>query len=168
MNNNKQIKETLVNEIIEKIQKSKSVILVNYQGITVEKDTELRKRLRNAGIEYKVYKNTMVSRAAKALEIEGLDPYLEGPVSIAFGYENETGAAKILSDFAKESKKLELKAAYVDGIVYDAEGTVKLASIPSKEVLIGKFLGSIKSPLSNLVYLLNAVAESKGSAPAAE
>ncbi len=161
MNKNKQVKEVKVNEIAEKLGKAKSVVLVTYQGITVEQDTALRKKLRDAGIDYKVYKNTLVARAAKSLNIEGLDPYLEGPVSIAFGYENETLAAKLLSDFAKESKKLELKAAYVDGSVLDAEGVKMLATIPSKEVLIGKFLGSIKSPLSNLVYMLNAVAESK-------
>jgi large subunit ribosomal protein L10 len=161
VNKNKQVKEVKVNEIAEKLGKAKSVVLVTYQGITVEQDTALRKKLRDAGIDYKVYKNTLVARAAKSLNIEGLDPYLEGPVSIAFGYENETLAAKLLSDFAKESKKLELKAAYVDGSVLDAEGVKMLATIPSKEVLIGKFLGSIKSPLSNLVYMLNAVAESK-------
>lgn len=161
MNKNKQVKEVKVNEIAEKLGKAKSVVLVTYQGITVEQDTALRKKLRESGIDYKVYKNTLVSRAAKSLNIEGLDPYLEGPVSIAFGYENETLAAKLLSDFAKESKKLELKAAYVDGSVLDAEGVKMLATIPSKEILIGKFLGSIKSPLSNLVYMLNAVAESK-------
>ena len=161
MNKNKQVKEVKVNEIAEKLGKAKSVVLVSYQGITVEQDTALRKKLRESGIDYKVYKNTLVSRAAKSFNIEGLDPYLEGPVSIAFGYENETLAAKLLSDFAKESKKLELKAAYVDGSVLDAEGVKMLATIPSKEVLIGKFLGSIKSPLSNLVYMLNAVAESK-------
>ncbi|MBW8381466.1 MAG: 50S ribosomal protein L10, partial [Youngiibacter sp.] len=162
MNKNKQVKEVKVNEIAEKLGKAKSVVLVTYQGITVEQDTALRKKLRESGIDYKVYKNTLVARAAKSLNIEGLDPYLEGPVSIAFGYENETLAAKLLSDFAKESKKLELKAAYVDGSVLDADGVKMLATIPSKEILIGKFLGSIKSPLSNLVYMLNAVAESKG------
>jgi large subunit ribosomal protein L10 len=166
VNKNKQVKEVKVNEIAEKLGKAKSVVLVTYQGITVEQDTALRKKLRESGIDYKVYKNTLVARAAKSLNIEGLDPYLEGPVSIAFGYENETLAAKLLSDFAKESKKLELKAAYVDGSVLDADGVKMLATIPSKEILIGKFLGSIKSPLSNLVYMLNAVAESKGAVSA--
>ena len=166
MNKNKQVKEVKVSEIAEKLGKAKSVVIVTYQGITVEQDKDLRKKLRESGIDYKVYKNTLVARAAKSLNIEGLDPYLEGPVSIAFGYENETLAAKLLSDFAKESKKLELKAAYVAGSVLDADGVKMLATIPSKEILIGKFLGSIKSPLSNLVYMLNAVAESKGAVSA--
>ncbi|MBR0576318.1 50S ribosomal protein L10 [Proteiniclasticum sp. BAD-10] len=161
MNNNKQIKAEKVSEIKEKIQKAKSLVLVTYQGINVEQDTELRKTLRNSNVEYRVYKNTMVTRAAQELGIEGLDKYLEGPVSVAFGYEDETTAAKLIAEFAKTAKKLEIKGGYVDGTVYDAELMNQLAKIPSKEVLIAKFLGSIKSPLSNLVYMLNAVAESK-------
>jgi large subunit ribosomal protein L10 len=150
-----------VQEIREKMEKAKSLVLVNYQGINVEQDTELRSTLRKNNVEYKVYKNTMVTRAAQELGIEGLEQYLEGPVSIAFGYDDETTAAKLIADFAKAAKKLEKKGGYVDGKVYDAELMNQLAKIPAKEVLIGKFLGSIKSPLSNLVYMLNAVAESK-------
>lgn len=150
-----------VQEIREKMEKAKSLVLVNYQGINVEQDTELRSTLRKNNVEYKVYKNTMVTRAAQELGIEGLEQYLEGPVSIAFGYDDETTAAKLIADFAKAAKKLEIKGGYVDGKVYDAELMNQLAKIPAKEVLIGKFLGSIKSPLSNLVYMLNAVAESK-------
>ncbi|MBO1264798.1 50S ribosomal protein L10 [Proteiniclasticum sp. SCR006] len=161
MNNNKEIKAQKVNEIKEKMQKAKSLVLVNYQGINVEQDTELRSTLRKNNVEYKVYKNTMVTRAAQELGIEGMEQYLEGPVSMAFGYDDETTAAKLIADFAKASKKLEIKGGYVDGKVYDADLMNQLAKIPSKEVLIAKFLGSIKSPLSNLVYMLNAVAESK-------
>jgi large subunit ribosomal protein L10 len=161
VNNNKQIKAEKVSEIKEKIQKAKSLVLVTYQGINVEQDTELRKTLRNSNVEYRVYKNTMVTRAAQELGIEGLDKYLEGPVSVAFGYDDETTAAKLIAEFAKTAKKLEIKGGYVDGTVYDAELMNQLAKIPAKEVLIAKFLGSIKSPLSNLVYMLNAVAESK-------
>lgn len=161
MNNNKEIKALKVNEIKEKMQKAKSLVLVNYQGINVEQDTALRSTLRKNNVEYKVYKNTMVTRAAQELGIEGMEQYLEGPVSMAFGYDDETTAAKLIADFAKASKKLEIKGGYVDGKVYDAELMNQLATIPSKEVLIAKFLGSIKSPLSNLVYMLNAVAESK-------
>lgn len=156
-----ELKAQKVQEIREKMEKAKSLVLVNYQGINVEQDTELRSTLRKNNVEYKVYKNTMVTRAAQELGIEGLEQYLEGPVSIAFGYDDETTAAKLIADFAKASKKLEIKGGYVDGKVYDAELMNQLAKIPAKEVLIGKFLGSIKSPLSNLVYMLNAVAESK-------
>ena len=161
MNKNRTIKEAKVAEIKEKLQKAQSVILSDYQGLTVEEDTTLRKNLREAGVEYKVYKNTLVTIAAKELGMEGITEFLEGPVSIAFGYEDATAPARILNDFAKDHKKLELKAGIVEGEVYDKEKIEQLASIPSKEVLIAKLLGSITSPLSNLAYLLNAIKEKK-------
>ncbi|GIM30616.1 50S ribosomal protein L10 [Clostridium polyendosporum] len=167
MNKNRQIKEAKVAEIKEKLEKAQAVILASYQGLTVEEDTELRKKLREAGIEYKVYKNTMVTLAAKELGHEGIVPFLEGPVSIAFGYEDATAPARILADFAKTHKKLELKAGIVDGEVFDQDKVQQLASIPSKEVLIAKLLGSFKAPLSNLAYLLNAIKE-KNEAESAE
>ena len=102
-------------------------------------------------------------RQAKELGIEGLVVHLEGPTAVAFGYEDATAPARILNTFAQTHKKLELKAGVVEGIVYDAEGVKVLASIPSKEVLIAKLLGSFKAPLSNLAYLLNAVKEKKES-----
>jgi len=162
-NKNRQLKEAKVAEIKEKLEKAQSVILADYQGLTVEEDTELRKNLREAGVEYKVYKNSLVTLAAKELGHEGIVQYLEGPVSIAIGYEEVTVPARLLNDFAKGHKKLELKAGLVSGEVYDAEQVKQLADIPSKEVLIAKLLGSIKSPLSNLAYLLNAVKEKKES-----
>ncbi|MDQ0149801.1 50S ribosomal protein L10 [Eubacterium multiforme] len=161
MNKNRQLKEAKVAEIKEKLEKSQSVVLTSYQGLTVEEDTQLRKNLREAGIEYRVYKNTLVTLAAKELGLEGMVQYLEGPVSMAFGYEDATAPARILNDFAKDHKKLELKAGVVDGEVYDQAMITKIASIPSKEVLIAKLLGSIKAPLSNLAYLLNAIKEKK-------
>lgn len=161
MNKNRELKQAKVVEIREKLEKAKGVVLSNYQGLTVEEDTQLRKNLREAGVEYKVYKNTLVTLAAKELGLEGVSEYLEGPVSIAFGYDDATVAARVLNDFAKDHKKLELKAGIVEGEVYDQEQITKIASIPSKEVLIAKLLGSIKSPLSNLAYLLNAIKEKK-------
>ena len=161
MNKNRTIKEAKVAEIKEKLEKAQSVILADYQGLTVEEDTQLRRNLREAGVEYKVYKNTLVTIAAKELNLEGICEYLEGPVSIAFGYEDATAPARILNDFAKDHKKLELKAGIVEGEIFDKEKVEQLASIPSKEVLIAKLLGSIKSPLSNLAYLLNAIKEKK-------
>ncbi|MCM8712075.1 50S ribosomal protein L10 [Clostridium sp. SYSU_GA19001] len=146
------------------MQKAQGMVFAKYQGLTVEEDTELRKKLREAGIEYKVYKNTLTTLAARELGLEGIVPYLEGPVSVAFGYEDATAPARILNDFAKTHKKLELKAGIVEGDVYDAKGVEKLASIPSREVLIAQLLGSFKAPLSNLAYLLNAIAEKQGSA----
>lgn len=161
MNKNREIKEAKVAEIKEKLEKAQTVVLASYQGLTVEEDTQLRKNLREAGIEYKVYKNTLVTRAAKELGIEGIAEYLNGPVSMAFGYEDVTAPARILNDFAKDHKKLELKAGLVEGEIYDKAKLEQLASIPSKEVLIAKLLGSIKSPLSNFAYLLSAIKDKK-------
>ena len=152
---NRQIKEAKVAEIKEKLEKAQGVVLASYQG--------LRKSLREAGVEYKVYKNTLVTLAANELGLGDLVQYLEGPVSIAFGYEDATAPARVLHNFGKDHKKLELKAGIVDGIVYDKAGVEKLATIPSKEVLIAKLLGSFKAPLSNLAYLLNAIKEKKES-----
>ena len=161
MNKNRQMKEAKVAEIKEKLEKSQSVILASYQGLTVEEDTQLRKNLREAGVEYKVYKNTLVTLAAKELGLEAISEYLEGPVSIAFGYEDATAPARILNDFAKDHKKLELKAGIVEGQIFDKEKVSQLATIPSKEVLIAKLLGSMKAPLSNLAYLLSAIKDQK-------
>ena len=161
INKNRQLKEAKVAEIKEKLEKAQAVVLAKYQGLTVEEDTLLRKNLREAGIEYKVYKNTLVTLAVKELGIEGFDEYLEGPVSIAFGYDDVTAPARILNDFAKDHKALELKAGIVDGELYDAAKIQQLATIPSKEVLIAKLLGSIKAPLSNLAYLLSAIKDQK-------
>lgn len=163
MNKNRQIKEAKVLEIREKLEKAQAVVLASYQGLTVEEDTALRKSLREAGVEYKVYKNSLVTLAAKELGMDGIAEYLEGPVSIAFGYEDATAPARVLHTFAKDHKKLELKAGIVDGVVYNKAEVEKLATIPSKEVLIAKLLGSFKAPLSNLAYLLNAIKEKKES-----
>ena len=161
MNNNRTLKEAKVAEIKEKLQKATSVVINKYQGLTVEEDTLLRKNLREAGVEYKVYKNTLVTIAAKELGLEGIVEYLEGPVSIAFGYEDVTVAARVLNDFAKDHKNLELKAGIVEGELYDEAKIKQLATIPSKEVLIAKLLGSIKSPISSFARVINAIAESK-------
>ncbi|MDU4850000.1 MULTISPECIES: 50S ribosomal protein L10 [Clostridium] len=163
MNKNRQLKEAKVAEIKEKLEKAQAVVLAKYQGLTVEEDTLLRKNLREAGIEYKVYKNTLVNLAVKELGIEGFDEYLEGPVSIAFGYDDVTAPARILNDFAKDHKALELKAGIVDGELYDAAKIQQLATIPSKEVLIAKLLGSIKSPISSFARVISAIADSKGT-----
>ena len=163
INKNRQLKEAKVAEIKEKLEKAQAVVLAKYQGLTVEEDTLLRKNLREAGIEYKVYNNTLVTLAVKELGIEGFDEYLEGPVSIAFGYDDVTAPARILNDFAKDHKALELKAGIVDGELYDAAKIQQLATIPSKEVLIAKLLGSIKSPISSFARVISAIADSKGT-----
>lgn len=156
---NRQVKEVKVAEIKEKLEKSKGAVFSHYQGLTVEEDTLLRKNLRDAGIEYKVYKNTLTALAAKELGLDGISTFLEGPTSVALGYEDPTAPARVLNEFAKTHKKFELKAAIVEGQVYDTEKTIVLASIPSKDVLISKLLGSLKAPLSKFVYLVNAISE---------
>lgn len=164
VNKNRVVKEAKVAEIKEKLEKAQGVVLADYQGLTVEEDTELRKKLREAGVEYKVYKNTMVTLAAKEVGLEGVLTYLEGPVSMAFSYDDATVAARVVNDFAKDHKKLELKAGIVEKQVYGSEEIKAIAAIPSREVLIAQLLGSFKAPLSNLAYLLNAISESKENA----
>lgn len=165
---NRQLKESKVQEIREKLEKAEAVVLSTYQGLNVEEDTELRKKLREAGVEYKVYKNTLVALAAKELGMGGIETYLEGPVSVAIGYDDSTAPARILNEFAKTHKKLELKAGIIQGEVFDQAQIQELATIPPKDVLIAKLLGSFKAPLSNLAYLLNAIAEKNASAETAE
>ena len=163
MNENLQQKQQVVAEIKDKFSRAKSLVFVEYAGTTVSQVTALRSNIRKANAEYKVYKNSLVTRAANELGLGDVVQYLEGPVSIAFGYEDATAPARVLNNFAKDHKKLELKAGIVDGIVYDKAGVEKLATIPSKEVLIAKLLGSFKAPLSNFAYLINAIKDKKES-----
>lgn len=164
MSKNREVKEAKVQEIKEKMEKAQGIVLASYQGLSVEEDTELRRKLRAEGVEYKVYKNTLTTLAAKELGYEGINDLLVGPVSIAFSYNDPTAPARVLNAFAKDHNKLSLKGAIVQGEIYDEAKVKVLASIPPKEVLIAKLLGSIKSPLSNLAYLLNAIKENKENA----
>lgn len=148
----------VVSEITEKLQKSSSAIVVNYKGLTVEEVTELRTKFREAGVEYKVYKNTLVRRAAKEVGIEQFnDELLVGTNAIAFGYEDPVAPARIVSDFIKTHPKMELKMGVVEGEFYDQNQIVELSNIPSREALIAKLLGSLKAPVSNFAYLLDAM-----------
>jgi large subunit ribosomal protein L10 len=160
-----QAKEAKVNELIEKFGKAQAVILTSYIGITVEEDTELRKKLREAGVEYKVIKNSMTSRATKALGFD-VDEYLAGPVAIAVSYDDATAPARILAEFGEKHKAIDLKAGIVQGQVFDTAKVKELSKVPPREVLIAKFLGSIKSPISNLAYVLDAIRKSKEEASA--
>ena len=155
-------KKVIVDEIKQKLEKASSVVVVNARGLTVEQDTALRKSLREAGVDYKVYKNTMVRFAIKDTHFEGLEPYLEGPSTFAFSYEDATAAAAILSKTAKDIKVLEFKAGVVEGITYDAEGMKAIAEIPSREVLLSKLLGSFKSPISSFARVIKQIAEKDG------
>lgn len=159
-----ELKQPIVQEISEHVKDAQSVVIVDYRGLTVAEDTELRKQLREAGITYKVYKNTLMNFAFKDTEFESLAPVLEGPSAIAISTTDATAPARVLSKFAKNAPALEIKAGVVEGTFYDADGMKAIAAVPSREELLSKFLGSIQSPISNLARVLNQIAESKGGA----
>ena len=167
-----ELKQPIVEEISASIKDAQSVVLVDYRGLTVEQDTRLRKQMREAGITYKVYKNTMMNFAFKGTDFEALAPYLEGPSAIAISTEDATAPARVLCNFAKEAAKLEVKGGVVEGVAYDANGIKEIAKIPSREELMSKLLGSIQSPIANFARVMNQLAEKGGAseceAPAAE
>ena len=161
-----ELKQPIVDEISAVIKDAQSVVVVDYRGLTVAEDTQLRKQLREAGVSYKVYKNTLVSRAVEGTEFESLRDSLEGPNAFAVSTEDATAPARVLAEFAKKAPNLEIKAGVVEGTFYDAEGMKAIASVPSREVLLSKLLGSLQSPITNLARVLNQIAE-KGGADAA-
>ena len=161
-----ELKAPVVDEIKGYVAEAKSAVLADYRGLTVEQDTRLCKQLREAGVVYKVYKNTMLHLAFEGTDYAKLDENLEGPTAIAFGIEDETAPARILNDFAKEAEALQFKGAVVDGEYYDEAGIKVLATIPSKEVLISKLLGSLQSPITNFARVVKQIAESQGEAAA--
>ncbi|AZR74709.1 50S ribosomal protein L10 [Anoxybacter fermentans] len=165
-------KKKIVEEIAEKMNTAKSMVITDYRGLNVAEVTELRKKLREAGVEFKVIKNTLTRLAAQKAGIEGLDEILTGPNAIAFGMEDPVSPAKILVDFAKEHEKLEIKAGILDKNVIGPEKVKDLADIPPKEVLLSMVLRGMQGPISglvnvlqgtirNLVYVLSAIKEQK-------
>ena len=159
-------KKQVVADLAEQIKTSASGVVVNYQGITVENDTKLRKALREAGVKYVVMKNTLTGRACEMCGYGDMKQYLNGMTAIAISQDDPIAPAKILKEYADKIESFNILAGYVDGGVIDAAGVNELASIPSKEVLIAKFLGSIKSPLYNFAYALQAVIDKGEEAPA--
>ena len=162
-----ELKQPIVQEISDSIKGAQAVVVVDYRGLTVEQDTQLRKQLREAGIIYKVYKNTLVSRAVEGTEFESLREVLEGPSAFAISADDATAPARIIAEFAKKAPKLEIKAGVVEGTYFDAKGMEAISAIPNREVLLGRLLGSMQSPIANLARVLNQIAE-KGGAPVAE
>lgn len=154
-----ELKQPVVDEIKGYVEGAIAAVLVDYRGLTVVQDTELRKKLREAGVVYKVYKNSMLNFAFKGTEYEALEKHLEGPTAVAFGMDDATAPARILNDLAKTMPNLEFKAGVVDGTYYDQKGIQVIATIPSREVLISKLLGSLQSPIVNLARVLNQIAE---------
>ncbi len=156
-----ELKKPIVEEIKANLEGAATAVVVDYRGLTVEQDTQLRKNLREAGVVYKVYKNTMVNFAIEGTEFEGLKECLEGPTGLAICKEDATAAARVLADFAKNAPALELKGGVVEGTFYDEEGIQVIAKIPSRETLISKFLGSIQSPIANFARVIKQIAEQK-------
>ncbi|SKA64009.1 LSU ribosomal protein L10P [Eubacterium uniforme] len=156
-----EIKKPIVDEIKELLDGAKTAVVVDYRGLTVEQDTNLRRELREAGVVYKVYKNTMINFAIEGTEFADLAQNLEGPTAIAICKEDATAAARVLCKFAKDAEALEVKGGVIDGTYYDAAGVKAISSIPSKEVLLGKLLGSIQSPIANFARVIKQVADSK-------
>ena len=158
-----ELKQPIVQAIADDIKDAQSVVLVDYRGLTVAQDTELRKQLREAGVIYKVCKNTMMKRAFEGTEFAGLEEYLEGPSALVVSKDDATAPARIICKFAKTAEALEVKAGVVEGNVYDAAGINELSKVPSREELLSELLGSLQSPITNLARVLNQIAEQGGA-----
>jgi len=172
-----QRKKEIVKELSEKIANAKSIVFADYRGLTVEQDTQMRKALREAGIEYKVVKNTLVKFALKENGHDGIDEYFNSPTAMALSDSDPVAPAKIISEYAKKFESLEIKTGIVEGKVVDINAIKELADLPSREVLIAKVLGGFNAPISGLVNVLNgnirglvvalnAIAEKKAAANA--
>lgn len=163
-------KQAVVAELTEKIKAAKSGVIVNYQGITVEADTELRTALRKAGVEYKVYKNSITGRACDAAGYGDIKAYLEGMTAIALSNEDEVAPAKIMKEYADKIQTFDIKGGFIDGSVVNADAVKALADVPAKPILVGKMLGTMMSPVSKLAICLQQIIDkqSEGGAPAAE
>ena len=162
-----ELKKPIVEEIAEKVKDAQSVVLVAYSGINVADDTALRKELRESGISYKVYKNTMMNFAFKGTDLEPLCEHLEGPNAIAISKDDATAPARIIAKYAKKVPSLKMIAGVVEGKYYDEKSVAALAAVPSREELLGKLLGSIQSPISNLARVLDQIAQAQGGGAAA-
>ena len=154
-----ELKQPIVDGIKASLEGAQGVVVVDYRGLTVEQDTQLRKQLREAGVVYKVYKNTLVKRVVAGTEFESIADTLEGTNAIAFSKTDATAPARILANFAKTANALELKCGVVEGTFYDAAGIATIATIPSREELLSKLLGSIQSPITNFARVIKQIAE---------
>ncbi|MEE3433269.1 MAG: 50S ribosomal protein L10 [Lachnospiraceae bacterium] len=163
-----ELKQPIVQEISENVKDAQSVVVVDYRGLTVDQDTKLRKELREAGVTYKVYKNTMMNFAFKGTDFESLAPVLEGPSAIAISKDDATAPARIVAKFAENAPALEIKAGVVEGTFYDAEGMKAIAKIPSRNELLSRLLGSLQSPMANFARVINQIAEKTPAAATAE
>lgn len=174
MSKGKESKAVVVSEIQKAWESSQSVILVDYRGLTVSEDTELRRQMREAGVQYQVLKNTLITRATESMGIEGLENVLKGPTAVAFGLNDAVAPAKVLSDFIKKTKKMEIKCGVLEGKMISAANVQALADLPSIDVLRAKMLGSLNAPITgfvtvlggtirSLLYTLNAIKDKKAA-----
>ena len=164
----KKEKQIIIDEIRDKFDRAQSAVVIDYLGITVAEADAMRKKFREADVDYKVYKNTLIKRAIAGSDFEGLSDVLNGSSALAFSYEDATAPARVLKKTIDDYKKMAFKAGIVEGVLYDAAGIEKIANIPSREELIAKFMGSMNAPVGKLVRTLAAIAEAAPAAPAAE
>ncbi|MBQ7981889.1 MAG: 50S ribosomal protein L10 [Oscillospiraceae bacterium] len=157
-------KKAVVAELVERLKGAQAGVLADYRGLTVAQDTELRAKLREAGVEYTIVKNTLTRFAANEVGLGELDPVLHGPTALATSNDDVVAPAKVLVEFAKNNEQLEIKAGFVDGKVIDVNEVKVYANIPNKETLIAKMLGSLQAPIGNLVRTLDAIAKKDESA----
>ncbi len=163
---NLEIKKSIVDEIKGKLENAQSVVIIDYLGTTVEQASEMRKKLREAGVDYTVYKNTLMTKAMTGTDFEKLIESLKGPSALAISYDDAVAPARVIAKAMKDYEKMQFKAGIVEGAFYDEEGLKKISLISSRDDLIAKFMGSIQNPVSKMVRTLKAIAESKGKTPA--
>ena len=157
-------KKAIVADLVEKIKKAQSGVLVQYQGITVENDTNMRADFRKAGVDYMVIKNSLIGRACDEVGYGAMKENLHGMTAIAIGYEDPVAPAKIVKEYADKVETFEIKGGFLENAVVDAETIKALAEIPSREVLLARFLGSIQGPISGFARVLQAVIDKQGEA----
>ena len=157
-----QEKQVIIDEIKEKLENAEAAVVIDYMGITVEEANSMRKQLREADVDYTVYKNTLVKRAIEGTKFEGLAEALAGPSALAISQTDATAPARVLNKVMKEFKKMEFKAGVIEGELLDAAGVQAIADIPSRDELIAKFMGSIQSPIANFARVINQIAEQQG------
>ena len=158
---NLKIKAAVIEEIKEKLEKAESAVVIDYIGTTVEQANTLRKNLREAGVDYTVYKNTLMAKAVEGTKYEELKNVFSGPSALAISYDDATAPARVLAKSIKDFGKMAFKAGVVEGTFYDADGMQAIASIPSRDELIAKFMGSIQSPVGKMVRTFQAIADAK-------
>ena len=157
-------KQAVIDEIKGKLDRAQSAVVIDYLGITVKQADDMRKKLRDANVDYTVYKNSLVNRAIEGTKYEVLKDVLSGPSAFAFSYDDAIAPARVISGIIKEYKKMDFKAGVIEGTFYDADGVKTIASLPSRDELIAKFMGSIQSPISKFARTLQAIADAKAEA----